>query len=80
VRFRLEGTLPTTDRYRLDVTRQPTVLPDELAVEVRALRGKVARARGLSVDGRVGSVTLPSTARPRGLPAANLTFELEVRH
>jgi hypothetical protein len=79
-RLRLLGALPVTGGYRLDVVRQPTVLPDEMSVEVRALRGRVTGARGLVVDGRVGSATLPSTAGPRALPAANVTFEMDVRH
>ena len=79
-RFRLHGTLPGTGAYRLDVTRQATVLPDEMSVDVRALRGRVTGARGLRVDGRAASATLPSTGRSGTLPAANVTFQLDVRH
>ena len=64
VTVRLVGSLPAGDTYRLDVGRQPTVVPDDMELSVRSQDRRIAASRGF----------------PKGHSAGNARLRLESGH
>lgn len=70
VSVRLAGSLPVAGRYRLDLSRQPAVAPDDLEVTVRAPGHRIVASRGFPPGQPDGTARLRVTS--------GRTFEVEL--